>query len=90
MIAEVELDLAAFANKEIFDCQLKMFDAVTNAAFDDVGDAGNFEDCEEEEKKQATPETSLESLLILTDDSFQIDNRCSQTARKEQSTLISL
>lgn len=59
MIAEVNLDLAAFADKEFYEYSLKMLDVEPIATPSETG--------------TKTTDTSLESLLLLTEDSFEIE-----------------
>lgn len=61
IIAEVDFDLAAFAAQELYDYKLKMCDTV--AVPENIADQG-YESA-----------TSLEDLLMMTDDSFEIDRK---------------
>ena len=63
MIAEVDFDLAAFGNKEINEYKMRMMDTVASQGF---SSADSF--C-------SASATSLESLLLMTDDSFELDKK---------------
>ena len=61
MIAEVDFDLAAFGNKEINEYKMRMMDTVASQGFSSAESfySGN----------------SLESLLLLTEDSFELEKK---------------
>ena len=58
----MELDLAAFANKEILDYSMKMNSLIQKSS--------RSEQAKSQPPETGNAETSLESLLVLTEDSF--------------------
>ena len=62
MIAEVDLDLAAFAYQEIYEYRLRMLDTIEAPAMDTV--------------ETYNSDNSLEDLLdLMNDDSFEMEKK---------------
>ena len=63
VIAEVDFDLAAFGNKEINKYKMRMMDTVASQGFSSA------------DSVYSASATSLESLLLMTEDSFELEKK---------------